>query len=133
MERIIPWWLQQRLQDRGDVVVLSESEHEFLHMDICGYGVCASHGDLDTVKGAPRLLSTIFAKRFDKPVDYILLADKHHREEFEELGVSSIIVGSLCGTDDYANDKRLYSTPEQLLLIFSKDCGADAVYHIRAQ
>ena len=131
MERLIPWWLKQRFVGRQDIIVADESDSEFIHFKVGLSGICATHGDCDTVKGAPKLMSTMFTKRYHKSVDCVILADKHHREEFEELGISSLIAGALCGTDDYANSKRLYSTPEQLLLIFSGDVGLDATYHLQ--
>lgn len=42
-----------------------------------------------------------------------------------------MICGALCGADDYANDKRLYSTPSQLLLIFNPIDGLDAEYRLK--
>jgi hypothetical protein len=93
--------------------------------------VCASHGDLDGVKTSPRLLSTLFQKRYGRNIEYVLLADKHHRESFEELGVEALLCGALCGVDEYANGKRLYSTPQQTLLIFNERDGLDAEYRIR--
>ena len=83
------------------------------------------------MKSSPRLLTVLFQKKYGRNIDYILLADKHHRESFEELGVSAMICGALCGADEYASNKRLYSTPEQLLLIVSDDDGVDAEYRIR--
>jgi hypothetical protein len=44
-----------------------------------------------------------------------------------------MIVQSLCGTDDYANGKRLYSTPGQLMLVFVPGIGADARYQIKLE
>lgn len=131
MERIIPWWLRQRLGGNDSIEVVTEFENEFIVFDVCGSGFCASHGDLDSVKSSPRLLTVLFQKKYGRNIDYILLADKHHRESFEELGVSAMICGALCGADEYASNKRLYSTPEQLLLIVSDDDGVDAEYRIR--
>lgn len=131
MERIIPWWLAQRMRGHDNVVIMPESENEFLFIDACGHDICASHGDLDSVHCSPRLLTTIFQKKYGRDVEYILLGDKHHRESFNELGVTATICGSLCGTDDYANDKRLYSRPEQLLLIVDPERGVDAEYRIK--
>lgn len=131
MERIIPWWLRQRLAGNDNVEVVTEFENEFIVFDVCGSGFCASHGDLDSVKSSPRLLTVLFQKKYGRNIDYILLADKHHRESFEELGVSAMICGALCGADEYASNKRLYSTPEQLLLIVSDNDGVDAEYRIR--
>ena len=131
MERIVPWWLTQRLQMYDNITVMSESENEFLFVNACGHDICAAHGDLDSVRCAPRLLTTVFQKKYGKNIEYIVLGDKHHRESFNELGVTATICGSLCGTDDYANDKRLYSHPEQLLLIVDPSYGVDAEYRLK--
>lgn len=138
MERIIPWWLEQRIAAEDSKVVeglniriVPESPNEFILFSVCGHDFCASHGDIDSVKTSPRLLSTLFQKKFGKDIEYILLADKHHRESFDELGICAMISGSLCGTDDYANDRRLYSTPSQLLLIVNAENGVDAEYRIK--
>lgn len=138
MERLIPWWLGSRVlaEERVsgeslNINVAPESETEFLLLNVCGHDICAAHGDLDGVKTSPRMLSTLFHKKYGKDIEYILLGDKHHREDFEELGVTAMLCGSLCGSDDYANDKRLFSTPSQMLLIFSPDDGLDAEYRIK--
>lgn len=131
MERLIPWWLEQRLHDRGDIVFPEAEYYEFLYFSVCGYNICATHGDLDNVKNAGKTLHTLFAKKYSSDIDYVLLADKHHKEEFEELGIESMIVPCLCGTDDYANGKRLYSTPAQLMMVFRPTVGADACYQIK--
>lgn len=133
MERIIPWWLSQRLKEYSNINIVNDFDTEFLMFDVCGHSFCGSHGDLDSVKTSPRLLFTLFNKKYGKDLEYILLGDKHHRESFEELGVTSILCGSLCGSDDYANDKRLYSTPSQMLLIINKDSGLDAEYRLKCK
>lgn len=131
MERIVPWWLEQRLQKHDNIIIAEESENEFLFINACGHDICASHGDLDSVKTSPRLLATLFHKKYGKNIEYIILGDKHHNESFEELGINAVICGSLCGTDDYANDKRLFSSPSQLLLIVNPECGVDAEYRMK--
>lgn len=131
MERLIPWWLEQRLQGRDDVVFPEAEYYEFLYFSVCGYNICAAHGDLDNVKNAGKTLHTLFTKKYSSDIDYVLLADKHHKEEFEELGIENMIAPCLCGTDDYANGKRLYSTPAQLMMVFRPGIGADAYYQIK--
>lgn len=131
MERIIPWWLTQRLRCYENIVIMPEEDSEFLLINACSHSFVAAHGDLDSVKSSPRLLSTLFQKKYGVDIEYVLLGDKHHRESFDEVGVCAMICGSLCGTDDYANSKRLYSRPEQLLLIVNKECGVDAEYRIK--
>lgn len=131
-ERIIGWWLEQRFLNNAKVKVIYDEVWEFVIAKVCGHDLCAVHGDIDTVKTSPRLLTSLFYKEFGLDIEYIILGDKHHRESFEELGVTSMICGSLCGADDYANDKRLYSMPGQLLLIFNYD-GLDAEYRLKCE
>ena len=131
MERIVPWWLKQRLKGSDGITIASEEENEFLFINACGHQFVAAHGDMDSVKSSPRLLATLFQKKYGMDIEYVLLGDKHHRESFDEVGICAMICGSLCGTDDYANSKRLYSRPEQLLLIVTEDDGVDAEYRIK--
>lgn len=140
MERLIPWWLKERilaeesrLGQKLNIEVMPEPDTEFLYLDVCGYGVCASHGDLDALRSSPRLLTTLFQKQYGKELSYILLGDKHHSESFDEIGVTALLCGSLCGTDDYANEKRLFSAPSQLLLIMNKEDGIDAEYRLHCR
>lgn len=137
-ERLIPWWLNQRVLAEENVIgrklninIIPDTGSEFLFISPCGIDMCASHGDLDTVKSSPQTLTTLFHKVYGKDIQCILLGDKHHRESFEEMGVTAFLVGSLCGSDEYANNKRLYSTPSQLLLIVNPEYGVDAEYRLR--
>lgn len=130
MERLIPWWLKQRFGGRDDIVVDDDPMHEFIVFEAVGRGVCATHGDLDCVRGSGKTIHTLLNKRHKLDVDYVILADKHHREDFDEVGVLSLVAPSLCGADDHANSKRLYSSPGQILLIFDRYGGSDAYYYI---
>ena len=131
MERIIPWWLEQRLARYDSITVRQDEGNEFIFVTACGHDICATHGDNDSVRSAPRMIATLVQKKCGRNIEYILLGDKHHRESFDELGVTALLCGSLCGTDDYANSKRLYSDPSQLLLIVNPECGVDAEYRIK--
>lgn len=131
MERIVPWWLEQRLARYDNITIKPDEGNEFVFVTSCGHDICATHGDNDSVRSAPRLLATLLQKKCGRNIEYILLGDKHHRESFDELGVTALLCGSLCGTDDYANNKRLYSEPSQLLLITNPECGVDAEYRIK--
>ena len=134
MERIVPWWLNERFANRDNITIMTDKDnelYEFLFVRSCGYNICATHGDKDTIRTATRQLPTLFNKKFGRDIDYILLGDKHHRESFNELCIDAMLCGSLCGTDEYSNDKRLYSEPSQLLLILNPDDGVDAEYHLK--
>jgi len=131
MERLIPWWLEYRLSDMDNVEVVSRTENEFILFNTCGYNIVATHGDLDNVTSSPRLLGQLFSKKMDLSIDCIILGDKHHLAEKGELGVDAVLCRALCGTDDYANEKRLYDSPGQTLMFFKRGVGRDATYSIR--
>lgn len=130
MERLIPWWLQLRLGSQG-IHVINSDYPEFVTLAVCGKIICGTHGDLDYSRCTGKTLHTLFSQKLGLPIDYVIMADKHHLEEFEELGVEVVVVRALCGTDEYANQKRLYSIPGQTLMIFNPSCGRDATYNIR--
>ena len=146
METLIPWWLKQRLSRCSGIYVIDDSskgddrgdhsteagwvDHEFVFLNVNGHGFCATHGDLDSVRTVPKSLFTLFRKKYRSDVEYVLLGDRHHRESVEDTGVTAMLCGALCGTDDYANDRRLFANPSQLLLIVSPQCGVDAEYRL---
>lgn len=129
-ERLIPWWIKQRLSGTG-IQIDEPSDNEFITKNIMGFGFCATHGDLDSVKSSPRLIGTLFHKKYGVDIDYVIVGDKHHSERFSELGIESMLCGSLCGTDEYANSKRLYDKPSQLLMIVDQENGVDAEYSLK--
>lgn len=133
LERIVNWWLEWRLKMFNNIYVVPEQKDEFVFVEACGHDICAVHGDLDNVKKSPKLLTLLFQKQYGKNIEYILLGDKHHRESFEELGVTAAVCGSLCGADDYASERRLYSQPSQQLLIVTPKNGVDAEYRLKCE
>lgn len=131
MEKLIPWWLEQRLKDNANVTIIPATYYEFILLKVSGYNIVATHGDLDNFKSMGVLFNTLFNKQYGISVDYTISGDKHHHEEFEQLGVESTLVRSLCGTDDYANGKRLYSECGQTLMFFTPRDGKQCIYNIK--
>ncbi len=131
LERIIPWWLKQRLKDNKHVHIVDSEYYEFIYFNVCGYNIVCTHGDLDKFKDIGVTVNSIFSKKFGKTIDYTFTGDKHHLESFEQFGIESALVGSLCGADEYANNKRLYSNPMQTLCIFTPDDGKLCTYNIK--
>ena len=131
MERVIPWWIAQRLKDNYKVNVIDSEYYEFIYFNVCGYNVVCTHGDLDQFKNIGVTVNSIFTKKYGKSIDYTFSADKHHLESFEQFGIESTLVGSLCGTDEFANNKRLYSNPMQTLCIFTPEDGKKCTYNIK--
>ena len=131
MEKVIPWWLRQRLQNNSKVEIIESEYKEFTRVNILGTHICAVHGDLEKdFKKLGVVINTIFSKKFGETIDYTISADKHHIEEFEQLGIKSVLVPCLCGTDDHANNGRLYSDAGQTLIIFNDVYGRECTYPI---
>lgn len=131
LERIIPWWISQRLKDNQKINVVDSEYYEFIYTQICGYNIACTHGDLDKFKDIGIVVNSLFTKKYGKAIDYTFSADKHHLESFEQFGIESTLVGSLCGTDEFANNKRLYSNPMQTLSMFTPEDGKLCSYNIK--
>lgn len=131
MERIIPWWIRQRLMNNDKINVIDSEYYEFIYFCVCGYNVVCTHGDLDKFKDISVTINSIFSRKYGKTIDYTFSGDKHHIESFEQFGIESTLVGSLCGTDEYANNKRLYATPTQTLCVFAPESGKLCTYNIK--
>ena len=132
MEKIIPWWLQARLKDDEKVHICPHCE-EFITDIICDKTVVSTHGDLDTVHNLGVTANMLFARDLETPVDIAIMGDKHHAELFDQFGVDSMIAPALCGSDNHAHGKRLYSKPSQLLMTFKPGTGRDAVYYLNLE
>lgn len=130
LERIIPFWLKQRMKNRDDVHINEDNAYELLRICACGHEIAAVHGDLDAGKNNSMLtMSVLYEKNFGRKMEYLVMGHFHKRYSDENLGIEQIGVGSLCGTDEYAKNKRLFSKPSQTLLIFDED-GLDSIHDI---
>lgn len=130
MEQIVPWWLTWRLKDNVKVIIEDNNFYEFLYADIKGHGVVGVHGDLDSFKKIGVDMHTLFTKQYGINVEYCYSGDKHHSESIDVYGIDNVLVSSLCGTDDYANNKRLFSKAGQTLCIFNSEDGKVCTYNI---
>lgn len=131
MERIVPWWIEQRLQNNKKIEVAYSEYKEFTKLNVLGKNICCVHGDLERdFKNIGVTINTLFSRKFGETIDYTISGDKHHLEEFEKFDIESILVRSLCGADEYSNNGRLYSRPGQTLMIFNDVYGREATYNI---
>lgn len=130
MEKLIPWWLEQRLSNNSKINIEYSEYKEFTLISILGYNVCCVHGNLDNFKNLGITMNSLFTKKFGRTIDMTISGDKHHLEEFEQFGIDSVLIRSLCGADEYASNKRLYSRAGQTLIIFNNEYGRESTYHI---
>ena len=78
MEKIVPWWLEQRLQNNNRVNIVKSDYYEFIYLNVCGYNIVGAHGDLEKFKQFGLTVNTLFTKKYGKTIDYTVSADKHH-------------------------------------------------------
>lgn len=130
LERIIPWWLQQRLGE-FDNIEFMDSIHEFICVDVAGFLVAAVHGDMDSKKDLGPVSIAVFNRLFGKVPDYACMGHVHHNSGMDDMGIETITVGTLSGTDSYANSKRLYATPSQTMMFFNRVDGRECRYDIQ--
>lgn len=131
MEKVIPWWINQRLSQNEKVYVLDNNINEFISFNVLDHDVVAVHGDLERFGKLGVDMHTLFGRRYGLDVEYVFSGDKHHSETIDSYGIDNVMVSSLCGTDDYANNKRLYANPAQTLCIFNKEDGKICTYNIK--
>ncbi len=130
MERIVPWWIKERLSNNLKVRVIDSALYEFIYFEVLGHGIVAVHGDLERFDKLGTDMHMLFNKRCGANIEYVFSGDKHHMESNDTFGVENAMVSSLCGTDEYANSKRLYSKPGQTLCIFNNEDGKVCTYNI---
>ena len=131
MEKVIPWWIKHRLSANPKVHVVNNSTYEFISFNVLGHDIVAVHGDLERFSKLGIDMHTIFSKKCGLNVEYVFSGDQHHMESADPYGIENVMVSSLCGTDDYANNKRLYANPAQTLCIFNKEDGKICTYNIK--
>ena len=129
LERIIPFWMKERLRHRRDIHFLEDNAYEIIRIRPCGHETGAVHGDLDTGKDSILILSQLYQKNFGEPMEYLLTGHMHNSFIHEQLGIEQIGVGCLCGSDEYAKNKRLFGKPSQTFLVFTPE-GLDSVHEI---
>ena len=84
---------------------------------IFNHNICAVHGDKDKINKVIDNLTGFVGEHFD----LICTAHLHHFNADEKNFTRRIGNGSLMGTDDFAHNLRLSSTPSQTFIVADKD------------
>ena len=116
--KIIDWMIKERLRDtdiqfEDDNIDDGIGKFNLLN----GKTVMFAHGHQDS---ADRCFQNFFGATREF-IDYIVLAHYHNSKEKTFNGMKVYVTGSIIGTDPYAYGKRLFSDPEQKLLIFDRN------------
>lgn len=116
--RLIDWFLEERLKNTNVKFVYDNLDLGLGRFEL-GNGkiIMFSHGHQER----KNTVTQDFVGLTREIPDYILLAHYHNSAEKTFQGMKVIITGCIVGTDPYAYGKRLFSHPEQKLLIFDKE------------
>lgn len=123
--RLIPWYVEGRLVDNDNIVVIDNKvndidEYDIGHFEIHGSDFLFVHGHNDRLNNAITDL-TMMTKI--NPVS-IFMGHLHHNAEKEEFEIDLIVNPSLIGIGDYSKSIRRSSKPRQKLNVYNKtDCG----------
>lgn len=124
LARITKWYLKERLPQI--IVHDNDMSESFALIDLLGHHIVAVHGDKDK----PSTVAKDIGSYTDSHVDMICTAHRHHFACDETCKTVVVCNGTLMGTDDYAEDLRLSSTPSQNLIIMTRDNPIDAIHRI---
>lgn len=85
------------------------------------------HGDLDAPDKAVHNATQIVGLL----PDVILLGHRHNSAMMTEGRTRVVQTGCICGTDDYAYNKRLFAPPEQSVIVVSDRRPIECVYNVQ--
>lgn len=118
LSKLIDFYLEIRLNNSPITFVkdnLDDSLGFFSLMN--GKNIAYAHGHLDNINRS--FENFVGATR--EFVDYMILGHYHCEKAKSFQGARVFVNGSICGTEEYALSRRLFSDPSQTLLIFNND------------
>ena len=126
MDILLPFYLAARLQNFDNVHIYdNEDPVEVARFDVYGNHIMAAHGDRDNPQNVIQNFTMIFGV---KP-DIVYLGHRHTNGLSTVFGSRVVESGSLIGTNNYAQDIRKVSRPEQTVSVVDKD-GLVCLYDI---
>lgn len=131
LARLIPWYLKERLgksKEFGIEINGNEYDEGIITFKCNGFDIVGIHGDKDVKSKLNNLILML-----GKKCDLICIAHLHHFWADENNNIKIIGNGSLMGTDTYAKNLRLNSSPSQNLIIVGDNNVCEAVYNIKVE
>lgn len=129
MERIVTWFIKERLKDNKNIVFNDNGNHLIL-LDIFGMNILASHGE---EKDLAKAIND-YRNMYNVSIDMFIAGHKHTKET-NTVGVGSygdietIRVSSIMGCNDYSVKKiRKRSKAGSTMLVFEEGIGKVAEF-----
>ena len=126
MDILLPFYLVARLQNFANVHVYDNDDPiEIARFDVYGNHIMAAHGDKDK----PQNVIQNFTMMFGIKPDIVYLGHRHTNGLSTIFGSRVIQSGSVIGTNNYSQDIRKVSKPEQTVSVVDKN-GLVCLYDI---
>lgn len=132
LERIVMWWLNERLRNIPHVKCDADSQR-FKCINICGFEFLILHGDeLRNIGSYARDAVNIYGKK----IDFFVCGHYHKEQEFyagsTPTGNGVIVrVPSICGVDPYAHSKGYGGKPGATAIVIEEGYGRTCVYPLQ--
>lgn len=133
MERIIMWYLQERLKDYPTIKINPHTNRR-VFAKVQGYNFLLLHGDGASYKNISDIARDT-VNLYGTPIDFFVCGHLHNEATIQsgmtKDGRSYIIrVPSLCGVDVYAQSKELGGQPGAIAMVIERGYGRRCVYPI---
>lgn len=129
LDDLIGFYLKARFAEKPNVFIEEDAGNKLdstmASISVRGNNYVLVHGDFDNSAAGIQSLCAMVGK----PVYGVLCGHKHHSYSETIQGVRVVMSGSFVATDDYAVSKRLYSIPEQTVLVCD-DNGIVCQYNV---
>ena len=131
LEKVIFWFLAERLKDVPGVLVDSITEQQ-KHLTVQGFSILLTHGtDIKSLENAAKQTMLLYGES----IDYLICGHKHREQEYvsgyTDQGNSVVIrVPSVCGMDEYAQRLGYGGKPGALAMVLEAGYGRRCIYPI---
>ena len=131
LEKVIFWFLAERLKDVPGVLVDSVTEQQ-KHLTVQGFSILLTHGtDIKSLENAAKQTMLLYGES----IDYLICGHKHREQEYvsgyTDHGNAVVIrVPSLCGMDEYAQRLGYGGKPGALAMVLEAGYGRRCIYPI---
>ena len=131
LEKVIMWFLAERLKNNSAVMVDAVSEQR-KHLVVQGFSILLTHGtDIKSLENAAKQTMLLYGEK----LDYLICGHKHREQEcvsgYTDQGNSVVIrVPSLCGMDEYAQRLGYGGKPGAMAIVLEEGYGRRCVYPI---
>lgn len=127
LDDLVEWYLKARLQNFDNIKIgkCDKIDETMYVVNVRGLNYLGVHGDYDGSAAKLHTLQTMAGR----PLYAVMSGHLHHNELGIVDGVRTVQAGSFMGMDDYCVQKRIYSVPEQLVMVCDKN-GIRCSYNV---